>query len=906
MYEKNWHNLSSEGVAEILKTDINEGLSDKEVKIRQEKSGLNKFPEEKPLSRLMIFLRQIKNPLIYILIIAGTVSLLLKDYTVTIIIFSTVLLNFVIGFFQENKTSRILAELKKIVKVKAHVLRGGNEKEIDQEALVPGDVILLHPGDKVPADGRLFESHNLKINEASLTGEWISAEKKINILPTETPLGDRDNMVYTGTVIEEGRGRAVVTETGLQTEIGMVIEMVRKTREEKTPYQKKVARFSIVLGLIIAILCILIFLFGVITGKGYLEMLLTATAVAVAAIPEGLPAAVTVTFAFGLQAILRRKGLVREIVAAETLGSTSVIATDKTGTLTEAKMQVAGIYTGVGELLSNGQKYTKEIDKNGKSSHLLALKIATFCSEAFIENPDESLEKWVIRGRPTDKALLLAGIQAGLNKKELIKKEPKIADLAFDPVYKYSASLNKISEKDPEKSLSATNGARNIFYILGAPEIILKMSKFIELDGRQKILSEEEFEELNKKYQGLARRGERVLATAYKIIGNNKIKEDNLKGLCKDLIFVGFISLRDPLRRDAKTAIKMCQKAGMRVIIVTGDHKLTAKAIAEELGLPAKEENIVEGNDLDKMNDKELRENVRKIEIYARVEPRHKMKIIQAWQDEGEIVAMTGDGVNDAPALKKANIGVALGSGTEVAKESSDLILLTDNFSIIITAVEEGRRIMDNVRKIITYLLSGGFTEIMLIGFSVICRLPLPVLPGQILWKNLIESTPQAMALTFESAEKDIMNRSPEDPRLPLLNKKMNVLIFIIGIFTNIILFGLFLWFLYTGYSLELIRSIIFVGLAIDSFFIVFSCRNLRKNIWQYNPFSNKYINLSILAGFLLLGVALYIPLFQKLLKTVPLGFFEWIILLVFGLLNFALVEITKWYFIKRERIQNV
>jgi Ca2+-transporting ATPase len=902
MQERKWHNLSGEEVIKILGANLDEGLSLKEVGIRQKKFGKNIFPEEKPLSKLRIFLKQAKNPLIYILIIAGTASLLLKDYTDAIVIFSTVLLNFVIGFFQENKTSRVLAELKKIVKVKAYVIRGGNEKEIAQEDLMPGDVILLHPGDKVPADARLIESYNLKINEASLTGEWISAEKKIKILPPNTPLGDRDNMVYTGTVVEEGKGRAVVTETGLGTEIGKVIEMVRGTKEEKTPYQKKVARFSIVLGLIIAIFCISIFIFGIITGKGYLEMLLTATAVAVAAVPEGLPAAVTVTFAFGLQAILRRRGLVREMLAAETLGSTSVIASDKTGTLTEAKMQVAGIYTGAGELLSDGQKYTKEIDKNGKSSHLLALKIATLCCEAFVENPEESLERLIIKGRPTDKALMLAGIQAGLNKKELLRKEPKIADLAFDPVYKYSASLNKISEKDPEKSLSATNEARNIFYILGAPEIILKMSKFVELDGKQKIFSEEEFEKLNKKYQDLAKKGERVLATAYRIIGNNKIKGDNLKGFCKDLIFVGFISLRDPLRKDAKTAIKICQKAGMRVIIVTGDHKLTAKAIAEELGLPSKEENIVEGNDLDKMSDKELRKNVRKIEIYARVEPRHKMRIIQAWQDEGEIVAMTGDGVNDAPALKKANIGVALGSGTEVAKESSDLILLTDNFSIIITAVEEGRRIMDNIRKIITYLLAGGFTEIMLIGLSIIFRLPLPVLPGQILWKNLIESTPPAMALTFESAEKDIMNRSPEDLRLPLLNKEMNVLIFIIGILTNIILFGLFLWFLHAGYPIELIRSIIFVGLAIDSFFFIFSCRNLRKNIWQYNLFSNKYINLSITAGFLFLIIALYLPLFQKLLKTVPLGFFEWSVLLGFGFLNLVLIEAAKWYFIKKQK----
>ncbi len=883
MSKENWHNLSSEEVIQILGTDAEEGLQESEFKKRQERFGKNKLSEEKPLPKTKIFFRQFKSPLIYILIIAGFVTLILRDFTDTAVIFGVVFLNVVIGFFQENKTSKILSALKKVVKVDAFVIREGNEKEIRQEELVPGDIVLLNPGNKVPADGRLLWSHNFKVNEASLTGEWLTNKKDPKILKQETPLADRDNMVYMGTIVEEGIGRAVVVETGLQTEIGKVVEMVKEAKEEKTPFQKKVARFSVVLGLIIVFLCLLIFLFGVLTGKGYLEMLLTGIAVAVAAIPEGLPVAVTVTFAFGLQAILKQKGLVRKMVATETLGSTSIIATDKTGTLTEGKMEVAGVYTSAGELLSNTGNLKEKF--NGQESHILALKIATLCCEAFIENPDEALEKWIVRGRPTEKALLIAGMQAGLNKKEIEKKQPRLDAVPFDPVYKYSAALHKGRD------------GKNILSVLGAPEVVLGMSKYLQLNGQQIPLSAEKINDLIKKQELLSSKGQRVLAVAYKKTEQQNIDDQNPK--IEELIFVGLITIHDPLRRDAKNTIKICQRAGMRIILVTGDHKLTAKAIAQELGLPSKEKNILEGKQLDKMSDEEFKKIVKDIEIYARVEPRHKMRIIQAWQNVGEVVAMTGDGVNDAPALKKANIGVALGSGTEAAKEASDLILLGDNFSIIITAVEEGRRIMDNVRKIITYLLSGGFTEIMLIGFSVIFRLPLPVLPGQILWKNMIESTPPAMALTFEPEEKDIMNRSPEDPSLPLLNKEMNALIFIIGVFTNIILFGLFLWFLRAGYPIELIRSIIFVGLAIDSFFFIFSCRNLRKNIWQYNPFSNGYINLSIVAGFFFLVVALYVPFFQTLLKTVPLGFFEWFILLGFGLLNFALVEITKWYFIK-------
>ena len=875
-----WHSLLVEEVGKKLKTNLKNGLSEKEVKNRQKTFGLNKLPEEKPLSKLKIFFSQFNSPLIYILVIAGLITFILKDFTDAIVIFGAVFLNTIVGFFQENKTSKILSELKKVVKVKSYVIRGGNEKEVTQEELVSGDIILLYPGNKIPADGRLIEAHNLKINEASLTGEWIPAEKRVDILPEKTPLADRDNMVYMGCVVEDGRGKAVVTKTGLKTEIGKVAEIIREVKEEKTPYQKKIIHLSKIIGILIVFISFLIFLLGIATGRDLFQMFLTAVAVAVAAIPEGLPVAITVILALGMQRILRKQGLVRKMIAAETLGSTSIICTDKTGTLTEAKMQVAGIFTELKELISDGQKYSEEIDKNSSESHILALKIGMLCTEAFIENPDDELRQWIVRGRPMEKALLLAGIQAGFSKQELEKEQPKIDQLFFDPVYKYSASLHYFS------------GEENILYVLGAPEVILKMSQ----------LSSETISRLNQKLNTLTLRGSRVLGLSYKKFSNAKLKiqTDDFS----EMTFVAFISLHDPIRKEVKSAIKICRQAGMKPIIVTGDHRLTAKAIAKELGLPSKEENIIEGKELEKLSDEEFQKRLEKIEIYARVEPRQKLKIIQAWQEKGEVVAMTGDGINDAPALKRADIGLALGSGTDVAKEASDLILLTDNFSIIVAAVEEGRAIIDNIRKTVTLLVSQCFSEIILVGASIIGGLPLPILPAQILWENLIEGSPQGVALAFEPKEKGVMERKPEDPKHPLLTRQMKVIILGFGIFTGLILLGLFLWLLRIELPLAEIRTIIFAALAIDTFFYAFSCRNLRKNLWQYNPFSNLYLIFAICFSLFMLLIAIYLPPFQNLLKTVPLNLFDWLLLLGLGIINLILIEATKWYFITKSRLR--
>ncbi len=876
----NWHSITIKEVFEKVKSNEN-GLSTEEVLKRQKHFGFNKLLEEKPPAQTTIFLRQFQSPLIYILVIASVIALILKDYTDSIIIFSAVLLNTIIGFFQENKSSKILAELKKIIKVKAYILRDGNEKEVDQLELVPGDIIFLHPGEKVPADGRLIEVNNLKINESSLTGEWFPSEKTTDILNEKTILADRDNMVFMGCVVEDGRGKAVVVETGHKTAIGEIAQAINISKEEKTPYQKKIVHLSKIIGILVSFVSFLLFVFGTILGQNIFEMFLTAVAVAVAAIPEGLPVATTVILALGMQRILKKNGLVRKMIAAETLGSTSIICTDKTGTLTEAKMQISGIYVfsqtqkvGLKEVFFDDKKFSEKIDTRSAELHVLALKIGAICTEAFIENPDDELSQRIIRGRPMEKVLLLAALQAGFSKKELEEKQPKLDEIFFDPVYKYSAVLRYFTHQE------------NIVYILGAPEVIIKMSK----------ISAKRLSELNHKLEDLAGRGLRVLACAYKKTKNQKIQDKNLG----NMEFVGLITFHDPIRKETKEAIKVCQKAGMKPIIVTGDHRLTAKAVAEELGLPINEENIIEGQELEQLGDEEFKKRFKKIDVYARLEPQQKLKIIKAWQEEGKVVAMTGDGVNDALALKNADIGVALGSGTDVAKESSDLILLRDNFSVIVAAVEEGRVIIDNFRKTITLLVSQCFSEIILIGTSIVLGLPLPILPAQILWENLIEGSPQGLAFAFEPKEKDVMERKPENSKAPLLSQQMKVIIFGFGIITDFILLGLFFWLFKTGLSLIEVRTIIFAALSLDTLFYSFSCKNLNKNIWQYNIFSNKYLIISVVFSLTMLLTAVYLPIFQNLLKTTALNLFDWSILLGLGFINFVLIEVVKYIFIKK------
>lgn len=856
--KKNWHSISFKKVISILKTNYDKGLSSSEILKRQKEFGKNKLTEETPVSKLKIFIHQFKSPLVFILTIASLVTFFVGEYTDSIVILMAVILNTFLGYFEENKAKNALDSLKKILKVKAKVIRNNQKEEVLQEELVPGDIIILNSGDKVPADARIIESWNLKSDESILTGEWMPSEKNNKELSEKTNLADRRNMVYMGSVISSGNGLAVVVDTGDKTEVGKISSLIESIEDEETPYQLKIKKFSWVLTIIISIATVLIFLHGILTGGDFVEMFTLGVAIAVAAIPEGLPIAITAILAVGMQNILKKKGLVRHLTSAETLGGSSIIATDKTLTLTEGKMEVQDYF-----ILNKTQKE-------------LFFKTSSLANDGFIKNENLETQKFIFYGSPTDKALLKFGVKNNFGPIE-IKNEKIIYKIPFNSKSKYSVT---VCENDGKTG-----------YIAGAPETLLSFAKNLDENLKKEVLFK-----INKYTDN----GFRVIGLGYKKFRDDIKKEDIKKNL-DDINFLGLIAIHDPIREGVGDAIKLAKKAGIKIIMVTGDHLKTGQYVAKKLGIKNKNGIAIEGKDLENMSDEELDKKINDIQVYARVEPRHKMRIIEAWQRKGEIIAMTGDGINDAPALQKSNLGISLGSGTDVAKEASDLILLGDNFSIIPKAIKEGRILIDNIRKVVTYLLSSAFSELILIGTSIILGLPMPVTALQILWVNLVEDALPSISFTFEKEEDDVMKRKPEPKDSSLLNIEMKRIITIISLVSNLILFGIFFYLLsFSNYTIEHIRTMIFVGLAIDSIFFVFSCKNLSKNIWQYNPFSNNFLNISVIISFLTMVFAIYLPFFQKLLETTPLNLIDWLTLVGFGFINLIIIEIIKWFFIKK------
>jgi len=881
-----FHTLPVDEVLKKLKTS-NQGLSNKDATRFYKKYGPNKLPAEKKISPWQIAWEQFKSPLIYILAIAGIITLFLQNYTDAIVIWLAVFINALIGYVQERKANNSLEALRSIVKNKAVVRREGIEHEINQEDVTIGDIVLLRAGDKVPADGRIIKSNEFKINESVLTGEWLAVEKKVESMAQETFFADRVNMAYMGTLVESGFGEMVVTTVGQHSEFGRVAQLIKDTEEQATPYQIRLAHFSKILGGVIMAICSFIFIEGMVEGGTFSDIFVTSVAVAVAAIPEGLPMAMTVILAVGMQRILKQDGLVRKLSSAETLGSTSVICTDKTGTLTQGRMEVDNV------ILINARDIDlseHELDQTQAAAGRERIyKIISLLTEAFAENPKDKLNDWILRGRPTDKALFLAGYKAGFDKHQLTEQYQELSRIPFNSKDKFSAALYK--NKTQDLSLD----------MMGAPEVVLERCGYIWINGERIILHDAQKQLLFKKIAEMASGGLRVIGVCYADDfkpTSNTLQKDALQGL----VFLGLVTLKDPLRAGAKQTITIAKEAGLRPIIITGDHKMTVKAIANELGLNVTEANIMEGNDLDKLSDAQLQKRVRDITVYARVMPEQKLRIINAWQAAGKVVAMTGDGINDAPALKKADVGVALGSGTTVAKEVSDLVLLSDDFSVIIAAVAEGRHIIDNIRKVITYLLASSFTEIIIVAASLLLGWPLPILAVHILWVNLIEDGFPNFALAFEPKEDDIMKIKPIPRNAPLLTGEMKFIIFVIGIFTDLVLLGLFYFlFHYAGYELAHVRSFIFAGLAIDSRLYIYSCKSLRKNIWNINLFSNKLLLLSTLISSSLLIAVFYVPVLQVIFKTVALDFTDWGLLVALALFKLSLIELAKFIFIKNK-----
>ncbi len=863
------------------------GLSEDEAAGRLKKTGPNLLPEPKPGGRLEIFLNQFRSPLILVLLMASGISIALRDFVDAVVIFAAVAVNVVLGFYQEFKADRALSKLKKFLEASSLVIRDGSPFLIDVRFIVPGDVVVLRAGDKVSADGRIIEAHNFFVNEAILAGESAAVKKSVGTLESGTPLFERKNMVFSGTTVFSGKALVIVSATGGNTEIGKIALEVKEIKDVPTPLQVELRKLAVSLGIIFVSLALAIFVIGIVQGRTFIEMFTLAVALSVAAIPEGMPLAVTVILAVGMQSIVKRKALVRKLVAAETLGGVTVMCIDKTGTITEGELRVSHIWTPGDD--EEKKHESSEIMRTGQASHLLALKIGMLCNDALARHTEEDMRPLQIFGDPLDKALFLAGSEAGLEKEKLLKEATRLDEIPFSEERKFMATLHKIE-------------GNQVIYLKGAPEFILKHSAYESLGGRPVALAEESKKRIKARIESFAKKGLRTVAVSYKLAGGMKSFGDGGVAV-DDFVFVGLLGMRDPVRDGVEETLRFAGCAGVKAVMITGDHKETARAVAFEVGIPSVEKNILDGTALDKMSDKELEKIVSNIFIYARVEPRHKIRIVEALRRSGQVVAMTGDGVNDVPAIKGADIGIALGSGTDAAKEVSDVVLLDDNVKTVVGAIEQGRIIFENIKKVVLYLLVSSFSEVIIVAGSLFLRLPLPVLPAQILWVNLVEDSFPNMALAFDPGDKDLMKHPPRRGGVSIWNGTMRYTITITSLVTDTALFALFYFLLKTGFVLDEVRTLIFVALGIDSLFFIYVIRSLYKPFWKTNPLGNPFITLSVFVGFALLTAAVYAPPLQRILGTVPLNFNEWIMLVSVAILKMFFIEFIKSLFIRVKKI---
>jgi len=845
------------------------GLKEGEAKRRLAEHGVNELAKEKSISKFKILLEQCNNVLVYIILVATGLSIFLHHYTDAIFILIVVLINMLVGFFQEYKAEKTVRELKKMVAVKANVFRENSIKMISTSAVTIGDILILKAGDLIPADARIIQCDNFKTDEASLTGESFPVEKNKDLIDKEKTYADQKNMVFAGTSVAEGAARAVVVATGKNTQLGKIVDLVNETTKERTPLQKKIAQLSLLLGFVIVALVGVVFGIGVISGYPLHEIFVAAVALAVSVIPEGLLPAITIVLVIGMRRLLKKKALTKRLSATETLGGVTTICIDKTGTLTEGKMRVSHILA---------------------KSKSRVLQAAILVGEAYVENLDDELSKWVVRGRPTDKALLESAIEAGVSVKEAQARFKEEAVFLFNSKSKYALRIYFDKEKK-----------EYILLCLGAPEILLEKTSNFQITGVRQEATEDRVEDLNEQIDDFAKKGLRVIACGQKILGS-KLPDGKIEDLFEDISFLGVIALRDPLRKDAAYAMRMALRAGIRPIIVTGDHMLTARTIAEEIGYSAKNDEILQGKDVDKMSSEELAKAVRRVKLFSRVSPENKLRIVEALQSHGEVVAMTGDGVNDAPALKKADIGIALGSGTNVAKEAADIVLLDDNFKVMINAIEEGRTIFENIRKVLIYLVADGASELFLFLVVLLLRLPIPLLPIQILWINIVEDGLPDVALATERKEKEFMRDKPRDPKEPILNKSLKKWIVIVSALSFISAFAVFFSLVkFTDINIVEIRTIVFILMSLDSLIFAFVVRSFRKKFFRKDIFSNRYLDVAVLIGGTLLLMAVYVPLLQKVTKTCAIGIMDWLIIIFAVAIEMTIINKTKIWLLKEK-----
>lgn len=888
MKDQLWYQLSIADIANLFNTDLTKGLANGEAEKRLRTYGANQIEKQATISPLKIFIAQFTDFMVLVLIGATLISGMLGEYADAITILIIVIINAILGFVQEFRAEKSMEALKKMAAPEAAILRSGQQAKIPAKNLVPGDIVFLNTGDKVPADVRLLDGFNLEVEEALLTGESAPVEKDpFKIFKQDLPLGDRINMAYLGTSVTRGRAKGIVVATGMQTEMGHIAKLMDTVVVEETPLQRRLAQLGTWLVLSCLLICAVVVVLGIMRGEPSYQMFLAGVSLAVAAIPEGLPAIVTVALAIGVQKMAKRNSIVRKLPAVETLGCATVICADKTGTLTQNEMTIKKVFA-EGKMFSvTGEGYEprgefligderKNIAKGTALDYLL--KAAVLCNNSsFLRDginlgglfrQSKKTINWGISGDPTEGALLSLGAKAGYWREAIEKEEIKVNEFPFD--------------SDRKRMTVVSCKGNDLFaYTKGAPDLVLRICNSLMVNGKVISLTEEDKKRILAENEKMANQALRVLAIAYRPVN----KTENIKNgeeIEKNLILLGLVGMIDPPRKEAIKAIKICKKAGIRPIMITGDHQATATAIAKEMGFPLSHESSLTGMDLDGLTDKELQKRVEKVAVYARVSPKHKLRIVKALKNQGHIVAMTGDGINDAPAIKEADIGIAMGKGgTDVTKEASAMILADDNFATIVAAVEEGRGIYDNIRKFIRYLLSCNTGEVLTMFLAALLGMPMPLLAIQILWVNLVTDGFPAIALGVDTAAPDLMDRKPRHPKESIFSQGLGKKILIRGV---IIGFGTLLAFsaafYLTGGDLLLSRTIAFTTLVFSQLLYVFDCRSEHYTPFEIGFFGNKYLVMAVALSAIMQLAVIYLPSLQPIFKTVSLNALHWVLIL--------------------------
>ena len=922
------HAESVEEVVRTFQTDLDHGLGDEEARLRLDRYGRNELQEKERPGFFSMLARQFANFLVIILVIAAIVSAFLGEWIDAMAILVIVILNAVVGVIQESKAEQALAALKKMAAPVARVVRGSRQVSVPSAELVPGDVVVLEAGYYVPADIRLTETVNLKIEEASLTGESVPVEKEAQLVCEKNVcVGDRRNSAFMSTLITYGRGMGIVTGTGMDTEIGRIAEMIQSFEEEPTPLQRKLHQLAKWLGILCLVICGIMFFYGLarntsmgmIAGEGLIpylaaektkivELFMAAISLAIAAIPEGLPAVVTICLALGMQRMIRRHALIRKLPAVETLGCATVICTDKTGTLTQNEMTVVEGWTGGRVFHLGGQGYTPQgefssggtsFDPGSDRSVSLLLHGALLCNDAKLEQSDEQgTQGWRMVGDPTEGALVVAAAKAGLRHQEVEKVLPRVMEMPFDSDRKRMTTVHEW--RDGPRSPSQGDHKPFLAFIKGAPDVILNLSDKIIIDGEPTVFTQEKRDEVTSRNHEMAGQALRVLGIACRPL-------DSLRGCSPEAIetgltFVGLLAMIDPARPEAKEAVKTAHEAGLKTVMITGDHKDTAVAVAREIGLLTKNGIVLTGEELDRMSDEDLKEKINTVDACCRVSPVHKTRIVDAFKAKGHVVAMTGDGVNDAPALKRAHIGVAMGiTGTDVSKETADMVLTDDNFASIVSAIEEGRVIYSNIQKFVFYLISCNLGEIMIIFLALLIGMPVPLRPVQLLMLNLVTDGAPALALGLEKGDPDLMKQPPRSIKEPVINREMRVSTAVQAIvMTASVLSSYWLALTREPGNLAYAQTVAFVTLSMSELLRAFTARSQRYSVFSIGLFSNRWMvwATGCSASVILLGV--YVPFLRPVFDTVALGTGDWFIMLPFIFSNAIAAEITKTFLRKR------